>query len=178
MFWQGVLEGPGDIARVQLPLPMAWLAKAKEPQVRLLIAWDSPVNHATTDIWACRDVTVRLKPSPSEHALSASKYTRRRTSPLIDRTYSLSKERLEEKDIEASDDMWVVELSYDEVATYPIGVTVSPIQRIAFVAELSDGHGVPTPPHEDIQKLKVAQTMTQLASTTIPLPTTLLVTAK
>ena len=63
----------------------------------------------------------------------------------------LNKDDLKEKKIELTDDSWVVELSYSEVAAYPHGVQVAPPQRVAFVAELVDAGARPTPPHEEIQ---------------------------
>ncbi|WP_163861819.1 S8 family serine peptidase [Myxococcus eversor] len=178
IFWQGLLEASGDIARVQLPLPKAWLVKAKEPRVRLIVSWDPPVNHATPETWACREVTAQLRPAPNERALPPSKNARVRNSPLLDRTYNLSAVHLDEKGIDISDDLWVVELSYQEVAAYPVGVSIGPSQRVAFVAELTDDHESPTSPHDEIQKIKLTQTMTQLTNPILPLPTALLVTTK
>jgi hypothetical protein len=59
-----VLEGPKDIAKVLIPIPMEWLAAAKKPTVKLLWAWDPPVHDAVTELWACRRVSALAKPAP------------------------------------------------------------------------------------------------------------------
>lgn len=178
VFWQGVLEGAGDIARVQLPIPKTWLDQAGKPRIRLIVSWDPPVNHAATEIWACRDVTVKLKPSPNKDALSAAKNPRHGNSPLIDRIYALSSESLKEKAVTVPPEFWVVELFYEQIAAYPLGITVGPQQRVAFVAELVDEDDQPKSPHDDIQKTRLSQSMTQLSALHLPLPATLLVTVK
>lgn len=178
VLWQGILDGPGDIARVQLPLPQSWLSKAEKPCVRLVACWDPPVNHAVTQIWACRELTMKLKPSANGAAVTPAKNVTRGNSPVIERVYDLSASRLKAKNVKPADDSWVVELLYEEVAAYPIGVQVAPPQRVAFVAEIYDEAEHPALPHEEIQKLKASQSMTKLSALSLPVPATLLVTVK
>jgi hypothetical protein len=39
LMWQGVLEGPGDVARVTLPIPQRWYKSCEAPQLRLVVSW-------------------------------------------------------------------------------------------------------------------------------------------
>ena len=38
--WQGVLKDDKDIARVQIPIPSAWLANATKPHLKVIVACD------------------------------------------------------------------------------------------------------------------------------------------
>lgn len=85
-----VLEGPGDVARVTLPIPFSWYQNCAEPKLRLVVSWDPPVNAAVNGLWATRKVTAHLKASPDALSLHGSKGGHI-SYPLIDRTYDLHK---------------------------------------------------------------------------------------
>lgn len=44
VMWQGVLEQAGEVVRVEVPIPSAWLRAAGRPVVRVVCSWDAPVN--------------------------------------------------------------------------------------------------------------------------------------
>ncbi|MGC2612583.1 MAG: S8 family serine peptidase [Terracidiphilus sp.] len=67
--WQGVLEDSDDIAHVQIPVPKGWLADAADPHLKLVVAWDPPVNAAISNLWATRSVSCQLRNHPDAKAL-------------------------------------------------------------------------------------------------------------
>lgn len=159
LIWQGMLGGPGEIARVKVPIPKAWYEKAKKPLLRLVVCWDPPVNAAASDLWATRKVIAHFKPSPD----SASLYGTRgghRSYPAIDRSYDLRKLP---KDAIPNGDTWLLELSYDQIADYYPGMEFSLQQRVAFAGEIYDDAEEPLSPHEFLQALPSAVTMTRLS---------------
>ena len=119
--WQGTLEGPGHSARVRIPLPGEWLRDAKAPRVRVVCAWNSPVNAGAPEIWACRKVNLQLRPSldadaPRGRGNASGAY------PLLDKVYDMSADRLKELGVELTDE-WVLEIAYEDVAPYPLGAS-------------------------------------------------------
>lgn len=88
LVWQGVLEGPEDMARIQIPVPSAWLAEASRPLLRLVAAWEVPVNEAVEHTWACRRIEVRLRREPTSKALMPQGRVHG-SYPLLDRRYRL-----------------------------------------------------------------------------------------
>lgn len=158
--WQGILENRKDVARVQLPIPNGWRTAASAPRLRLVWAWDPPVNNAVADIWACRHVTALLKPDPEADAIRGAGRGHK-SHPLGDRVFDLSTEKLSERGIKPSD-TWVVELSYEELAEYAPGIEFSPQQRVAFAAELIDEAEDPVGPQSSLLKLPVTHTMNAL----------------
>jgi hypothetical protein len=161
VLWQGILESSKDVARVQLPIPRAWLNEAEAPEVRLVWAWDSPVHDAVLDIWACRKVQVRLRADTNGIGVHGSRGAHH-SYPIIERRFDLSADRLREKEIEAVADTWLVELYYDEQAEYAPGIEFSPQQRVAFAAELLDRGSDPVSPQAAVQKLPAAASMIEL----------------
>lgn len=152
--WQGELEGPGEITRIRLPIPLSWLERAGRPHARLVWAWDSPVNKAT-DAWTCRGVKCELRASldPESRALVGDKRSAGAATAWRDRSYSLalgaklSPSRDEngqkiEKALEAwpEDGLWMLSLWYEETAALPVNprVTYSTRQRVGLAFELSD----------------------------------------
>ena len=88
--------------------------------------------------------------------------------PLFDRLYDLK--RLPDG-VSVDDDLWIIELEYEEIADYPAGQTFSPQQRVAFACELYDDSETPFSPQEAIQNLPVSTSMTFLSiSNEIKLP--------
>ena len=157
--WQGVIDGPKDVARVQLPIPRNWRVQASAPRLRLVVSWDTPVNAAAYDVWACRRLMARLRPNPDARAM----YPRgpvQRSYPLLDRTYDLT--RLP-SGVSIQGDTWLIELSYEQTADYYPGMDFSPQQRTAFAAELWDDSEKPVSPQGAVQALPVSQTMTLLS---------------
>ncbi len=159
--WQGVLETTKDVARVQLPVPKEWLQSAGEPRLRLVWAWDPPVHDAVPDLWACRRLNLYVKPIPDGNALRGGRKAHP-SHPLIDREFDVRLPRLAEAKLTPTDDVWVIELSYEEIAEYFPGLEFSPQQRVAFVAELFDASEKPVSPQAAIQKLPIAATMIRL----------------
>lgn len=160
--WQGIITGTSDVARVQVPIPRAWLSTAGKPVLRLICVWDAPVNEAVRKIWACRKIAARLRPDPTSRALTGSRGGHS-SYPIIDRTYDVSKEHLEHLEIAPTADSWVLELSYEQLAEYYAGMTFSPQQRVAFAAELVDLAETPVSPQRFVQMLPGAVTMTRLS---------------
>jgi len=161
VMWQGILESPKDIARVQLPMPRDWLKRAEQPILRLVWAWDPPVHHAVIDLWACRHVQSVVRPVAEGRGLSGSRGAHT-SYPLVERTFDVSWAKLKDAGLVPEDDTWIVEVSYEEKAEYYPGIEFSPQQRVAFAAELVDVGEAPMSPQEAIQKLPIAATMIQL----------------
>jgi hypothetical protein len=159
LLWQGVLEGPNDIARVTLPIPLTWYKSCAAPRLRLVVSWDPPVNAAVSGLWATRKIAVHLKASPDAQSLHGMKGGHL-SYPLIDRTYDLHKVP---KGASVEGDIWMVELSYDQTADYPLGMAFTPQQRVAFAAELYDDNAQPLSPQAALQTLPSAVTMTRLS---------------
>jgi hypothetical protein len=159
LIWQGVLESPKDIVRVRIPVPLAWVKDATNPTLRLCLAWDSPVNAAAHDLWACRKITAHLKPNPEGDSLMVSRRPLSHKSyPLILREYSLKKPSLK-----LDGDTWILEISYEQIADYYPGIDFTPEQRVAFAAELVDKAEKPVSPQRAMQNLPAMATMTRLS---------------
>lgn len=158
LIWQGVLEDKSDIARIQIPIPKDWLAESSLPKMRLFVAADVPANAAVSTIWASRQIIPKLRTKPEEKALS-SKRTGTSGYSLIRREYDLSK--VDVQDLE--DDLWILELTYDEIADYLPSMTFPTQQRIAFAAELYDADPRGTSPQPFLQSMAFTRTMTRLS---------------
>ncbi len=151
--WQTMLEGPKTIARVNVPVPDAWLHVADAPRLRLVCAWDPPVNATVSDIWCCRKVNVKLRCGADGSALTG-KGKGHKSYPLVDRVYDLSAG-------DGSD--WIVEVSYDQTAEYAMGIDFSPQQRVALAIELLDAGDAGESPQGHVQALPIASTLVRLA---------------
>jgi len=160
ILWQGVLDAPGEVARVQLPVPKDWLAEAKAPHLRLVLSWDSPVNAAVEYLWASRKVNSQLRVRPDTKALTSSR-TGHKTYPLVERAYDLR--RLPD-DVQPADDLWLLEFSNEQAAEYYPGLVFSPQQRLAFAAELYDQCEEPVSPQPMLQALPAAASMTRFSA--------------
>jgi len=161
LLWQGYIGSANDTVRVQLPIPLAWLYEAEIPMLRLVVCYDPPVNEAAIATWACRRVQARLRLSPDTPSVTAPRRAHS-SYPVIDRLYHLSKyKRGNERAAEG--DMWLLELSYDEIAPYPPATDFEPRQRVAFAAELFDRSATPLDPQGAMQALPIARTMTRLS---------------
>jgi len=162
MLWQGVLNGPQDKARVQVPIPKSWLKEASNPILRVVAAWESPVNEAAQHIWACRKVETQLRPSAAARALS-SRGRNHKSYPLSDKTYDLGKSKLLRSNVtQPEGDVWLLEVSYKDIAEYSATIEFSPHQRIGIAMELTDECDKPVTPQPALQALPLALTMTRL----------------
>lgn len=162
MIWQGVLEDNMDIAKIKLPIPKDWLKMAERPILRLVLAWDPPVNAAVRDLWATRIVSPKLKrlaDSPSQHPLkstSTGSYT------MLERRYDLTK-RPAGSNKDEDEDFWIVEIEYEQIAEYHPAMIFPPQQRVAFAAEIIDEGEARVSPQLSLQSLPMTQSMTRLS---------------
>ena len=159
--WQGVLENSKDIVRVQLPIPRDWLRNAGEPRLDVFIAWDTPVNAAVENLFGSRRVAVKLKPSPDEKAVRPLGSHENPAYPLICRKYDLK--RISSR-VDIKGDIWLLELSYEQVCDYLPSLDFSPSQRASFSARLFDEGDEPVSPQSFVQALPIAASMTVLSS--------------
>lgn len=159
LLWQGVLESSDDIVRVQVPIPRQWLQQAREPYLRLVVASDVPANAAVRDRWASRQVKVALRTQEELRALRSREATHR-SYPLFERVYNLDK--VAPAALPAND-LWIVELSYEQIADYYPGLDFSPQQRVAFAIELIDRDEKRFSPQRLIQAMPIAQSLHRLS---------------
>jgi hypothetical protein len=161
ILWQGYIESPRDLIRVQVPIPFHWLQRAAEPMLQIVICADPPVNEAAQSTWACRKIHAVLRPYPEGRGVNAPRGGHP-TYPTIDRLYRLGRHK-QGGDVPAQDDFWLVELSYEEVAPYPPATDFDPRQRVAFAAELIDAASEPLDPQEAMQAIPGVNLMTRLS---------------
>jgi hypothetical protein len=167
ILWQGYVESPRDTVRVQLPIPLDWLNEAESPVLRLVACSDPPVNEAAQGTWACRRVRPILHPGPDAPSVRAPAGSHA-AYPLIDRRYQLGQyKRGQEK--AAVGDLWLLEISYEEIAPYTAAMDFDPRQRVAFAAELLDDGEDPVDPQPAMQALPIAPTMTRLSIQPVPI---------
>jgi len=162
MIWQGVLEDDQDIARIQIPIPPDWLKEADQPHLKLIVAWDPPVNAAVKHLWSTRDLSAKLKMHPDAPAQRTAKVISHGSYPLLERLYDLRKVP---PNLTVEGDSWLIEISYEQTAEYHPAMTFPPQQRVAFAAELFDNGGKKVSPQSRLQALATTTTMTRL---TIP----------
>ena len=161
ILWQGHIESQRDKVRVQLPIPLEWLAEAEKPVLRLVVCSDTPVNEAAQGSWACRKIVPRLYLGPDAQSATAPRGSHP-TFPVIDRHYALDRYKPGEKKA-AEGDLWLLEISYDEIFPYPPGMDFDPRQRVAFAAELFDQGAAAVDPQSAMQALPIASTLNRLS---------------
>jgi hypothetical protein len=159
LVWQGVLQGPDDVARIMIPVPQSWYDASSDPCLRLVVSWDPPVNAAAHELWATRKLTAHLKPGADGSSLRGAG-AGHESYPIIDRTYHLRKLP---RGSAVEGDTWLLELTYHQIADYYVGITFSPEQRVAFAAELLDDSSEPQSPQAALQALPNSVTMTRLS---------------
>jgi hypothetical protein len=142
-----------------LPIPKAWYDAAREPRLRIVVSWDPPVNAAAHEIWATRKLSVHLKAGVESRSLRGTA-TSHESYPIIDRTYHL---RRLPQGTSVDGDLWLLEVSYEQIAEYYVGIAFAPDQRVAFVAELFDAGTNPASPQAALQALPTNVTMTRLS---------------
>jgi len=160
MIWQGVLQDDSDIARIQIPVPADWIEESDEPFLRLIVAWDPPVNAAVKQLWSTRSVSAKLRLNPDAPAQRTSRVKSHGTYPLLERLYDLRK--LPEG-FEVEGDLWLVEIGYEQTAEYHAAMIFPPQQRVAFAAELFDRGAKKLSPQAPLQSLPTSATMTRLS---------------
>ncbi len=160
--WQTVLAAPKSVNRAQFPVPVEWLRKAAAPALRVVCAWNTPVNIALRDSWACRKVSLRVRPFGGNAALRGLGNARG-AYPMINRSYDLAPAALEKDSFVVSDAPWIFEVEYEEIGEYPPAMTVSSQQRVGVVLELTDEGETPTSPQPFVQALPVAVDMMRLS---------------
>ncbi len=167
LLWQGYVESPSDIVRIQLPIPRGWLAVADKPILRLVVSADPPVNEVAHASWACRKIKPILYPGPDARFIPAPRGGHA-SFPCIDRRYNLTRYK-PGNEKQAEGDTWLINLSYDEIAPYPPGMDFDPRQRVAFAAELYDGAATRADPQPAMQALPIAASMTRLSVQPAPI---------
>lgn len=173
ILWQGYVESPRDTVRVQLPIPLDWLNEAQKPVLHLIVCSDPPVNEAAQGAWACRKVRPILHLGPDAPSVRAPAGSHA-SYPLIDRRYPLDQYKHGEEKA-AEDDLWLVEISYEEIAPYFPAMDFAPRQRVAFAAELVDLGESPVDPQPAMQALPIAATMTRLSIQPMPIRSPIIV---
>lgn len=153
--WQGIIGSEDEVLTVELPLPGSWVESAESPVLRLISAWDTPVNPAAEHVWACRKVELTLRPAGG---LDALRFKGRNASgyPLVERHYELDGDVRSEL---VNHDNCLLELKYSRqgMAEYPPGfLEFSPQQRVAIAYELYDESESAVSPHSAIQALPIA----------------------
>jgi hypothetical protein len=146
---------------VRVPVPGDWLKEAGTPRVWVVCAWNTPTSAGAPEIWACRKVTVQLRPTLDADALrgegNASK-----AYPLIDRVYNVG---IADHD----SDEWVLEIAYQDVAPYPLPMRVDDQQRVSIALELFDEGDPAVSPQAALQILPMTETMIRLGGTRQPI---------
>lgn len=172
--WQTMLQAPKSVNRAQFPVPTEWLKRASMPKLRVVCAWSTPVNVALVDSWACRKVSLKVRPFGGEVALRGGGNASG-AYPLIDRIQDISPKTLEEKGFVVTDSLWVLEVEYEEIGAYPPAMTVSAQQRVGVVIELFDAGEPATSPQAAIQALPVAMDMLRLSVLQQPIQTPIVI---
>jgi len=164
--WQGEIGGSHQKHKLLIPIPKSWLQAAKAPSVRMVVAWETPVNDANSGVWACRKVECQFRRATGMAALKPVTRSAHRAYPLIYRSYDLKPHAQKA----AKSDDWLVEVSYTEqgMAQYFLGATPDPRQRVGLAIEIVDADEAPVSPQGAIQALPTAISMDVL-SATVPL---------
>jgi len=166
--WQGLIQEPKEIVRIELPIPREWLLTATTPKLRVACGWDTPVNAAIRGIWGCRRVDVKLRPSTDDKALSGSR-AKNPIHPLWVRSFDLSKENLVKHEISAVPHSWILELDYSQVADY--NMDFSPQQRVGLALEILDEAESAESPQAAVQALPIFPTMLRLSQSAVTIAT-------
>ncbi|MEP7122324.1 MAG: S8 family serine peptidase [Byssovorax sp.] len=160
--WQTLLQMPGSVARVQVPMPLSWLLLAKQPKIRVVLAWETPVNHTLTESWGCRKVNLKLRPFGASAALRG-RGNASGSYPLIDRIFDIRVQHLRDNGYTPTEVDWVIEVDYEETGEYPPAMTFSPQQRVGVVIEVFDEAPETVSPQPAIMALPASAQMTRLS---------------
>lgn len=160
--WQTVLQAPNGVSRVQFPVPLAWLREAKAPRLRIVVSWNTPVSSALTEHWAIRKVLAKVRPFGSNEAIRGGE-TAVGGYPMIDRSLDVSIAALSAKQFKPNDELWILECEYESLGPDPVGMTVSPQQRVGAILVLYDESESPVSPQPLIQAMPIAVEMDRLS---------------
>lgn len=133
LFWQGVLPDAKHVVRIRVPVPGGWVEESKEPTLRLVVAWLSPVNEAYEG-WACRHVEARLRSHSGGDALGGASKLASGHYPVIERSFDLKE--VGEWPVPGE---LLLELSYQQLHEEPVGRPYSQETRVGVAIELRDG---------------------------------------
>lgn len=164
MIWQGVLEDDKDIARIQIPIPHDWLNDADDPGLRLIVAWDPPVNAAVKRLWTTRNVSATLRMRLDVPAHHTSKVKSHGSYPMLERIFHLRKFPT---GYNVEGHTWIIEIAYDQTAEYHPAMAFPSQQRVAFAAELLDNGPKKLSPQLGLQSIAATHTMTRLTIPTV-----------
>jgi hypothetical protein len=137
------------------------------------MSWNTPVSSALTEFWAVRKVLAKVRPFGANESIRGGENAVG-GYPMIDRSLDISIDALSAKQFKPSDELWILECEYESLGPDPVGMTVSPQQRVGAILILSDEGESPVSPQPLIQGLPIAQQMDRL-SLQAPLSTPLLV---
>ena len=168
LIWQTLLQTAKSVNRVQFPVPLSWLQKAAAPKLRVVAAWNTPVNAALVDSWACRKVALKVRPFSGEDALRGGGVAKG-AYPLIDRTFDIRLDQLSDDGFAVADALWTIEAEYEDIGEYPPAMVISPQQRLGVVIELWDESENPVSPQAAIQSLPISIQMDRLGLLQVPL---------
>lgn len=175
------LDSPKDLVKLSIPIPYEWVMEAGEPVLDLVVAWDTSVNAALQNAYASRDVTVTLRPSPDQRAVSS-----RRAEPATVRGYPLRARRFDLRSIvdrlddngEVVEDHWVLEVFYEQIAEYCAGLDFTPSQRVGIAFALRDIGEAQVSPQKAVQALPLVDSMVRLSETSLPVRAPVVVRAR
>ncbi|MHB8956034.1 MAG: S8 family serine peptidase [Pirellulaceae bacterium] len=173
ILWQGYVDSPRDTVRVQLPIPLEWLAQAESPVLRLVVCSDPPVNEVARGGWACRKVKPILHLGPDAPSVRAPRGAHP-TYSVINRQYALDRYKPGLAKA-AESDLWLLEISYEEISSYPAATDFDPRQRVAFAAELVDTGAAAVDPQAAMQAVPIAATMNRLSIQPTPIRSPIIV---
>lgn len=165
--YQTMLGMPNQVQPLLVPVPLHWLREAKHPRLRLVCAWLTPVNSALKRLWGVRKVSIQARPFGGLAPLPG-RSKRFGTYPLIDRTYRLDLDALEEKGFVVSEALWRFDIHYEVMGADPPALTVEAWQRVGIVMELYDDSEVPVSPQSAVQEHKLATELDRLGVTQVP----------
>lgn len=168
LFWQGRIPSEKSLVRVRFPVPQKWLDAAQAPRLRLVAAWNTPVNEAIRGTWACRKVAIQVRPTVEGLALKGRNVSVG-ALPLIDRTFDLDQLRAIVRDEEDADTC-ILTISYSALVD-PLVIT-PPEQPLGVLVELYDDAELPVSPHDSIVEweTRVDLPMQQLARIELTTP--------
>jgi hypothetical protein len=99
--------------------------------------------------------------------MRASNKAKHKSHPLIDRIFDVNLQKVTDLNNAEPDDVWFIELSYEEIADSHPSMDFSPQQRVGLAIELLDVSDAPVSPQEMVQRIPIAQTMVNLGSVSV-----------
>ena len=157
--WQGVLDDDHDLIRILVPIPRAWLARASKPVLRVVVAWESPVDAAKAEKWAVRAVSAQLE----HHGVEVRRPARSHPSyPMLDLGIGLDAKALSKANITVVDDSWALRVWYERVADDPPALDIGPAQRVGIAMALFDADDALIDARTELEQLEICRDMVRL----------------